>query len=414
MMYYRLLIILLSPVIIAHILWLAFTNKQSRYFFQRTGYKFPDLPHNCLWFHCASVGEVNTLLPLIHNIHKQDKNLKFIITTNTITGGEIVTQQKLDYVFHCYMPVDWMYSVEKFLTKIKPVSIYIMETEIWPNLFTACKKNDTSIYIINARLSSKTTSAKSWVKKIYKSCLLKVCAIYARSEKDAESYKLLGADKNRVTTTGNLKFTTALTSAHTTFEPAIAIDRKYVLVASTHKDEEEKIYNVWKKLERPELLIIAPRHPERRASIISKLNSDHIAIRSKNQKITDQTEIFLLDTIGELRSYFKNAEVVIMGGSFAPVGGHNILEPASYNCAIITGPYMENFTEELALMLAKRAIVQITSKLQAYSRLREEIKNILDNDSYRETLQRNTTDLNQNVEKILEDYTKLILKDRTT
>ena len=304
-MYYRLLIILLSPVIIAHILWLAFTNKQSRYFFQRTGYKFPDLPHNCLWFHCASVGEVNTLLPLIHNIHKQDKNLKFIITTNTITGGEIVTQQKLDYVFHCYMPVDWMYSVEKFLTKIKPASIYIMETEIWPNLFTACKKNGTSIYIINARLSRKTTSAKSWVKQIYKSSLLKVSKIYARTKKDAESYKLLGANKGTVTTIGNLKFTTALTSEQAKLEPVVNIDRKYVLVASTHKDEEEQIYNIWKKLKRTELLIIAPRHPERSTSIINKLNSDAIAIRSKNQKITDETEIFILDTIGELKTISK-------------------------------------------------------------------------------------------------------------
>ncbi|MBG7610080.1 MAG: hypothetical protein IZT55_04355 [Anaerolineae bacterium] len=411
MMYYRLLIILLSPVIIAHILWLAFTNKQSRYFFQRTGYKFPDLPHNCLWFHCASVGEVNTLLPLIHNIHKQDKNLKFIITTNTITGGEIVTQQKLDYVFHCYMPVDWMYSVEKFLTKIKPASIYIMETEIWPNLFTACKKNGTSIYIINARLSRKTTSAKSWVKQIYKSSLLKVSKIYSRTKKDAESYKLLGANKSTVTTIGNLKFTTALTNEQAKLEPVVNIDRKYVLVASTHKDEEEQIYNIWKKLKRTELLIIAPRHPERSASIINKLNSDAIAIRSKNQKITDETEIFILDTIGELKTYFKRAELVIMGGSFIPVGGHNILEPASFNSAIITGPYMENFTEELELMISKKAIIQITSKLQVYSRLREEIEKVLDDDGYRETLKHNTTTLSHNVEKILNNYTDIILRN---
>lgn len=411
MMYYRLLIILLSPIIIAHILWLTFTNKQRHYLLQRTGYKFPDFPSNCLWFHCASVGEVNTLLPLIHNIHKQDKNLKFIITTNTITGGKIVSQQKLDYVYHCYMPVDWMYSVEKFLTKVKPVSIYIMETEIWPNLFTACKKNDTSIYIINARLSRKTTSAKSWVKQIYKSSLLKVSKIYARTKKDAESYKLLGANKGTVTTIGNLKFTTALTSEQVKLEPAVKIDRKYVLVASTHKDEEEQIYNIWKKLKRTELLIIAPRHPERSSSIINKLSSDAIAIRSKNQKITDETEIFILDTIGELKTYFKRAELVIMGGSFIPVGGHNILEPASFNSAIITGPYMENFTEELELMLSKKAIIQITSKLQVYSRLREEIEKVLDDDDYRETLKHNTTTLSHNVEKILNDYTDIILRN---
>ena len=411
MIFYRLLIILLSPVIITHILWLSFTNKQSRYFWQRLGYKSPMLPPNCLWFHCASVGEVNTLLPLIHNLHKQDNRLNVLITTNTITGGKIVAQQNLDYLSHCYMPVDWILSIKRFLSAVKPVSIYIMETEIWPNLFTACHKNNIPIYIINARLSSKTTSAKSWVKQIYKSCLQKVSAIYARSEKDTESYKLLGANKNSVSTIGNLKFTTALSSSHIQTEPEITTDRKYVLVASTHKGEEQQIYNIWKKLKRSELLIIAPRHPERSASIISQLNSDTIAVKSKNQKITDQTEIFLLDTVGELKDYFRKAELVIMGGSFTPVGGHNILEPASFNNAIITGPYMENFTEELALMLNKKAIVQITSKLQVYSRLREQIEKILNDDDYRETLQNNTKTLSHNVEKILDDYTNIILKN---
>jgi len=410
MMYYRLLIILLSPVIIAHILWLAFTNKQSHYFWQRLGFKLPNLPGNCLWFHCASVGEVNTLLPLLNNINKQDNSLKIIITTNTITGGKIVAQQELDFLFHCYMPVDWISSIDRFLTAVKPSSLYIMETEIWPNLFAICQNNNIPIYIINARLSSRTTSAKSWIKRVYKSCLLQISAIYARSEKDAQSYRLLGAKKETVMTIGNLKFTTALANETIKTEETISIVRKYVLLASTHKDEEEQIFHIWKKLKRPELLVIAPRHPERSASIISKLDTEAIAVRSKNQQITDQTEIFLLDTIGELKNYFSGAELVIMGGSFIPVGGHNILEPASFNCAIITGPYMENFTEELDLMLRKNAIIQITSKLQAYSRLREQIENILGNDEYRKTLQKNTATLSHNVEKILDDYTKLILK----
>lgn len=411
MLLYRLLIILLSPLILLHVLWLAFTNKQSHFFWQRLGYKLPNLPSHCIWFHCASVGEVITLLPLLNNINKQDCSLKIIITTNTITGGKIVTEQNLDYLFHCYMPIDWRCSINRFLTAVKPSSIYIMETEIWPNLFTICQNNNIPVYIINARLSSRTTSANSWIKKVYKSCLLQLKAIYARSEKDAQSYRLLGAKKEAVTTIGNLKFTTALANETIKTEKPISIGRKYVLIASTHKDEEEQIYSIWKKLKRPELLIIAPRHPERSASIVSRLDTDAVAVRSKNQPITDQTEVFLLDTIGELKNYFGGAELVIMGGSFVPIGGHNILEPASFNCAIITGPYMENFSEELDLMLSKNAIIQITSKLQAYSRLREQIVNVLDNDRYRKTLQKNTATLSHNVEKVLDDYTKLILKN---
>ena len=411
MILYRLIIILLSPAIMLYMLWVALINNQSRYFWQRMGFNFSHIPANCLWFHCASVGEVNTLLPLINNIHKQDDTLKIIITTNTVTGGKIIEQQNLNYLFHCYMPVDWTLSIKRFLSSVRPVSAYIMETEIWPNLFTACNKKNIPIYIINARLSSKTTSAKSWIKQVYRSCLLKVSAIYARSDKDAHSYRLLGADKDTVKTVGNLKFTTALNNNQAYVEPEITTDRKYVLVASTHKDEEEQIYNVWKKLNRSELLIIAPRHPERSTSIINTLKTVTIAVRSRDEKIIDETEVFLLDSVGELINYFKKAELVIMGGSFTPVGGHNILEPASFNRAIITGPHMENFSEELSLMLNKNAIVQITSKLQVYSRLREQIEKILDDDAYRETLQNNTTTLSDNVEQILDDYTDIILND---
>lgn len=412
MIFYRLIIFAFSPIIIGQILLLSIKNKQSRYFWQRLGFKYSDLPTNCLWFHCASVGEVNTLLPLLNNIHKKNHHLKMIITTNTITGGKIVAQRNLDYLHHCYLPFDWTYSIKNFLTTTKPISIHIMETEIWPNLFTSCHRNNIPIYIVNARLSSKTTSAKQWVKKLYRTCLLMVEAIYARSVKDAEAYKLLGANEDTITTIGNLKFSTAITNDET--ETTTIIDRKYVLVASTHKDEEAQIYTIWKKLRRSELLIIAPRHPERSASIIKQINSHSVAIRSKNQQITDQTEIFLLDTVGELKNYFKNAELVIMGGSFTPVGGHNILEPASFKKAIITGPYMENFSEELALLLKKNAIVQITSKLQAYSQLQQQIKKILEDDGYRKRLQENTRSLSHNAEKTLDDYANIILESSHT
>ena len=408
MLFYRFLIIALSPIILGHILWLSFRNKQSRYLWQRLGFNYSNLPKNSLWFHCASVGEVNTLLPLIKNIHAKDNELKIIITTNTITGAKIVQQQNLDYLFHSYLPFDWSFSINNFLSTVNPVSIYIMETEIWPNLFTSCFSNNTPVSLINARLSSKTTSANSWVKSLLKSSLSKVKAIYARSEKDAQAYKELGANEKIITTAGNLKFTTALANVQNSTDGFTEINRKYVLIASTHKDEETQIFNIWKELGRSELLIIAPRHPERSTSIIKQLKCDNIAVKSQDQKITNQTEIFLLDTIGELKNYFKNAEFVVMGGSFTPVGGHNILEPASSNSAIITGPYMENFNEELVLMLDKEAIIQVTSTEE----LKEQLIKLLDDSSYRTTLQNNTTKLSGDTRKILSDYTNLILSKK--
>ncbi len=407
MLLYRLLTVILSPVIFGHILWLSVKNKQSRYFYQRLGFNYSNLPTDCLWFHCASVGEVNTLLPLIKNIYKHTKK-NIIITTNTITGAKIVNQQSLDYLFHSYLPFDWTNCINRFLTVVKPSAIYIMETEIWPNLFTACFSNETPVSLINARLSSKTTTANTWIKSVLKGSLSKANTIYARTDKDKAAYIKLGANEKKVITIGNLKLTTALNNASDDNQEnknAININREYVLLASTHKNEELQIYNVWKKLKRSELLIIAPRHPERSAAIIKQLNCKNIAVRSKNNPITEKTEVYLLDTVGELKNYFSNANLVIMGGSFSPVGGHNILEPASFNKAIITGPFMENFKDELTIMLKNKAILQASS----VDELKELLIILLENKNHRTMLENNTISLSHNSQKILDDYTKQIL-----
>lgn len=416
--FYRLLTIVLSPVIFGHILWTAWRNKQSRYLWQRMGFNYAKLPTNSLWFHCASVGEVNTVLPLIKSIRLKNNKLNIIITTNTVTGAKIVNQQNLGYLFHSYLPFDWLYSVNRFLTRVKPASIYIMETEIWPNLFTAGFNNNTAVTLINARLSSKTTSTNRCIKALLKASLAKAKRIYARTEKDAQSYKMLGANESIITMAGNLKLTTALSNQQDSAENHFSINREYVLVASTHDDEEQQIYTIWNKLKRKELLIIAPRHPERAASIINMLyqnglSASSLCQRSKNmgskkQPITNETEVFLLDTVGELKNYFKQAKLVIMGGSFVPIGGHNILEPASYGNAIITGPCMENFKQELELMVSKKAIVQVES----YNTLDITLKNLLHDKDHRALLQNNTKKLTHNTEEILDSYTSLILNQQ--
>jgi 3-deoxy-D-manno-octulosonic-acid transferase len=404
MLVYRLLIILLSPVFLGHIIWKAASNRQGRYFWQRLGFDYSSLPRACAWFHCASVGEVNTLLPLLKNLHHKNDQLNFIITTNTVTGASIVQQQKLPYLFHSYLPFDWRFSINRFLRATRPLALYVLETEIWPNLFARCAAKNVDIHIINARLSSRTTSASSWVRALLRSSLSRVSTISARSAQDASAYQSLGADKDRISLLGNLKFTTAINTAHSE-ENNFAPGRDYILVASTHDDEEIQIYDAWKKLARRELLVIAPRHPERGASITRKLGCDHIATRSKAETVSDSTQLFLLDTVGELKNYFANAKLVIMGGSFVPVGGHNILEPASYNSAIITGPYMENFKEELALMLEKDAIVQLDSTAE----LQEKLAALLDDEAQLDSLRENTALLSHDVEKVLADYSELIL-----
>lgn len=405
MLFYRLLTIILSPLILAHIIWKSVSNKQARYFWQRLGFGYSKLPKHCNWFHCASVGEVNTLLPLLKNLHAKNEGLNFIITSNTITGGKIVAQQKLAYLFHSYLPFDWSFGIKRFINSTRPAALFVVETEIWPNLFRLCHRRGIAIHIINARLSSKTTSANPWVKSLLSMSLSNVSSIAARSDQDAKSYESLGADNSKIKTVGNLKFTTALNLGQASEKKPFSLQRGYVLVASTHDDEELQIYRRWKRLGRDELLIIVPRHPERGPAITKKLGCQNIAIRSKEQPITDDTEVYLLDTVGELKDYFRHARLVIMGGSFVPVGGHNILEPASFNRAIITGPFMENFREELALMLDKDAIIQVAS----FDELEQQLAMLLEDADRLQVLQQNTALLSHDVEQVLQDYSELIL-----
>jgi 3-deoxy-D-manno-octulosonic-acid transferase len=280
-----------------------------------------------------------------------------------------------------------------------------METEIWPNLFSCCHDKRIPLSIINARLSSKTTDTNTWIRSLLRYSLSKVDAIYARSKENAQAYQRLGAPENIIKITGNLKFASAIGLANGSPETPIPPGREYVLVASTHHDEEKQIYTLWSELKRSELLVIAPRHPERSNAVVKQLNSKNLAIRSKRQKVTDQTEIYLLDTVGELKDHFARAKLVIMGGSFVPVGGHNILEPSAFNKAIVTGPHMENFKEELDLMLAADAIIQVGSGEE----LADELCRLLDDEGYRATLEKNTKSLSHDVERVLEDYTRLIL-----
>ena len=423
---YRLLIVILSPAILGHILWKAWSHGDKAYPGQRLGlYTGPDpgldqgmgtggpeytgnqAENRWLWFHCASVGEVNTVLPLLRHIHTLKPGQHFIITTNTITGASIVRRQQLSYIHHLYLPFDWAFSTRRFLRRVRPLALFILETEIWPNLLHQCKRQNIEVSILNARLSSRTLSANGFVRGLLAGSLGNVTRIASRSEQDTRAWISLGADPDRVKTVGNLKLTTAThgDGDHDDFTSA----RDYLLLASTHEDEEKQFFEHWNRLQRDELLVIAPRHPERADSIIRQIDAIRgnvrLAQRSKGEMPGNDTDVFLLDTVGELKNYFANARLVIMGGSFVPVGGHNILEPASYGCAVITGPYMENFSDELDLMQDKQAIVQVDDMQQ----MSDTLVGLLEDNGKRLALGENTDKIAQDVSDLLDDYAAIIL-----
>ena len=405
MFIYRLLIFIFSPLILAHLIWKSFRLGQPRFLLQRLGFKLKHIPQSCIWFHCASVGETNTILPLLHELHKRHPEQQFLVTTNTTTGAEIVANQNLPWLHHAFLPMDWCLSTLAFLHQIKPKSLYLVETELWPNLITLCKNKNIPVNIINGRLSNKTTETNSWIRSIYKQVLSQVTHIYVRSEIDQNNYLNLGASNDQVSILGNLKF---IPPASTNAETQTVTQREYVLVASSHNDEEIQITKAWNKLNRNELLVIAPRHPERRDSIIKQLglDPDTIALRSRNDTVSEQTRVYLLDTIGELMQWFSSAKLIIMAGSFTHRGGHNILEPAHFGKAIVFGPHMESFVDESELLVSKGAALQV----QSFEELGKTIEVLLDNKASRTELEDNAIKTLQPFASILNDYADVIDK----
>jgi len=403
MFLYRLLNILLFPLTLGYVCWKAIRHKQLRYLKQRLGVGLGAIPKNCLWLHCASVGEVNTALPLLHELHRRNPAQNFLITTNTPTGADIVHRQQQPYLFHAYLPFDWLLAVTQFVSGLNPSGLYILETELWPNLFSACHSHHVPITIINGRLSPKTTSTFKWVRKVLGRLLRLTEHIYARSEADRAAFIKLGAHASKVSMLGNLKYSPP--TAAVTAKPAVPVE--YVVAASTHDDEEQQILQCWLKLDRHELLVIAPRHPERRDDILKQLHklTDAIAVRSRNDAINATTKVYLLDTVGELNNWFADARLVIMGGSFINRGGHNLLEPAHFGKAVIFGPSMENFREEARLMLDMHAAVQVAS----VDELCTQLQHFLSKHDALQSLENNVTEATAGFSHIVEDYADIII-----
>lgn len=404
---YRLLIIILSPLILGHLLFKSQRFKQPRFLWQRLGFELNHIPESCTWFHCASVGETNAVLPLVMELHRRNNDRCFLITTNTITGAEIVTQQNHSWLLHSYLPMDWVSTTKRFIKHVKPISLNIVETELWPNLIDVCHQRHIPVTIINGRLSKKTTQANDWVRSVYKRTLDLVKNIYVRSELDRDLYIKLGAANDSVTLLGNLKY---IPPNSMRVSPQEHTPRDYIVIASTHEGEELKIAKIWDKLNRSELLVIAPRHPDRSSRIIKQLETvvgnvdKYIAVRSKNDAINRETKIYVLDSVGELTSWYSAAKLIVMAGSFIHRGGHNILEPAHFGKAIIVGPHMESFVDENRILLDRNAAVQVFS----IDGLEVEIPRLLDNEVERKKLEQNALKAVEPFSNVISDYADVI------
>ena len=308
-----------------------------------------------VWVHAVSVGEVNAAAPLIKEILLQFPDHRLLVTTMTPTGSRQVKSNFGDEVDHVYIPYDYPGAVKRFLRRIQPAVAVIMETEIWPNVLLQCKARHIPVLFANVRLSRKSARGYKRVRRFLIEPLQSVAAFAVQSQPDAERLRSLGAVSQSVHVTGSIKFEVSLPASLKEVARRIRHEwgenRSIVVAGSTHNGEEEIILDAYDRLKRKHpdlLLVLVPRHPERFDSVTRMVKrSGYILARRSEMPgaIPSDLEIYIGDSMGELRVFYAAADLALVGGSFLPIGGHNVLEACAVGVPVIFGPYMFNFTE---------------------------------------------------------------------
>ena len=349
------LIILVSPLIV---LIRLIKNKEDKTRFKEKFCFFTKKRGNgnLIWFHGSSVGEILSVIPLIEKLEKNKTINKILITSSTLSSSKILSKFKLKKTIHQFFPIDSNGLTKKFLNYWKPSIAIFIESEIWPNMLVNIKKNSVPLVLLNARITKKSYNKWRMIPSTA-NMIFKNFDICLSQNKETKKYlKYLGAKKIKFI--GNLKFSESKSQKNNNFDnklTKIFKSKKIWCAASTHDNEEKICALAHKNLKnkyKDILTIIIPRHIQRADSIIKEIEYLDLNIqkRSQNSNINKNTDIYLVDTYGETKSFYKICNTVFLGGSHINRGGQNPLEPARFGCKILHGPYVQNFTEVYKLL----------------------------------------------------------------
>lgn len=367
---YSLILMLSTPFVLLYLALRGLRNgAYLRRWQERFGFIKPGDSAGGILLHVASVGEFNAAGPLINALQREHPGLPLAVTTLTPTGSEQVKRSLGDRVFHSYIPIDLPGAVRRFLDRLQPRLIIVIETEIWPNLYHRAHCKNIPLLMASARLSERSARHFRVVPALVSNILETVSWIGAQSTVDADRFVACGAKTESVNTTGNLKFD--LNVPASLEEKGEALRSRWnhlrpVLVAgSTHEEDENVLIPAFVSLleKLPDaLLILVPRHPERfgRTAQLAKTAGLQTELRSQGEACTFQAQCFVIDTIGELMTYYACADVAYVGGSMGNQGGHNALEPAALGKPILFGPNMVN-ARDIAYQLLECAAARLVN-----------------------------------------------------
>jgi 3-deoxy-D-manno-octulosonic-acid transferase len=396
---YSCLVEILRPFAFAGVLWRGFGD---RAYWQGLGERFGFGPASAtaatataamaginIWVHAVSMGEVTAAAPLIRALIDggapiaRGKRVSITLTTATPTGRARARGLLGHAVDVRFVPYDTPGAMRRLMERLQPRLVIIMETELWPNLFSQCHRRRIPVVLANARLSPKSVRRYRRFGGLFRRLFEGDTWVAAQSAADAARFIEIGANRDRTQVVGNIKFD--VPESETTVDRGRAlraanwVNRPVWVAGSTHAGEEEIVLSAHLTLRQnaipggDALLLLVPRHPQRFASVAELLRRRGVSFerRSDGAVPRPDTQVLLVDTVGELPMLYAAADVAFVGGSLVPIGGHNLLEPAALNVPVLTGPFYANGREVAELLLAEGGALQVTDAAELAAALQQ-------------------------------------------
>lgn len=363
---YSAILYLLTPFYLAYLYWRgrrapAYRDRIA----ERFGFYNLEVTQNPIWIHAVSVGEAQAAMPMIQKLKERFPNHPILMTTTTPTGSTRIKETLGEEVIHVYVPYDVPCAVGRFIEAMKPSIAIFMETEIWPNIIHACKQKEIPVVLANARMSKRSAKGYAKLGRFMREVMSQIDLVAAQSQSDGARLIGLGARTDVMHVTGSVKFDMHLPASIKEQGEVLrrdwGVERSIWIAASTRQGEDEQILDAFAKVchDRPEsLLVLVPRHPERFDSVagLCEKRGFNIQRRSKHQPCTNDIDVYIGDTMGDLTLMYAASDVAFVGGSLVQTGGQNPIEAAALGLPVIMGPSLYNFSEVTRMLRESEAL----------------------------------------------------------
>jgi len=357
---------LLAPVVLVALALRGFRDRSHwEGFAERLGLgrRLPD--GRSIWVHAVSVGEVQASAPLVNALLAKFPGMPLVVTTGTATGRVRARALFKERVDVRYVPIDLPGAVRRFFDRVRPQLAVILETEIWPNLYHRCGQLDIPLVMASARISPRSVNRYRRMVGLFRQALSHGIFIAAQSEQDAERFRSIGASADRTHVVGNIKFDFRLPpnieTQGATLRRLLGVDRPVWVAGSSHAGEEDVLLAAHRQVRAryaQALLVLVPRHPPRFGEVAGWLEAQGVKFvtRESGGGTTGDTEVFLVNTLGELLAFYAAGDVAFVGGTLVPIGGHNLLEPAALGLPVLAGVYNFNSADVARLLVESGAV----------------------------------------------------------